>query len=67
MNIVNAPPINAPLCAVFGFLAANTLSIKSSAIISPNPSARIAPQLISAPFAISNNPERSINSGGALL
>ena len=67
VNRVSAPPINAPFRATLGFLAANILSIKSNATMSPNPNARIAPQLIKAPLAMSYRPERSINSGGALL
>ena len=63
---VSPAPMKAPLRAVFGSFAANTLSIKSNAIISPNPNARIPAQLIKAPFAVSNSPERSRNSGGAL-
>ena len=67
VNKVNAPPMNAPRCAVFGFLAANTLSIKSRATISPNPNANMPAQLIRAPLAISVSPVMSKNSGGALL
>ncbi len=67
VNIVNAPPINAPFRAVFGSLAANTLSIKSRATISPNPNANMPAQLIRAPFHISVSPVISKNSGGAKL
>ena len=67
VNKVRAPPMNAPRCAVLGSLAANTLSIKSRATISPSPNASIPAQLISAPLAISVSPVMSKNSGGALL
>jgi hypothetical protein len=56
---VNPPPIKAPFCAVLPSLAANILSIKSSATISPNANAIIPAQLIKAPFAMSVKPERS--------
>ena len=59
VNKVSPPPQNAPLDAVLGSLAANTLSIKSRATRSPSPSAKMAPQLTNAPLAISVRPERS--------
>ena len=66
VNNVNPPPMNAPLRAVLPSFAAKTLSIKSSATMSPNAKAKIPAQLMSAPFPISVSPERSIYSGGAL-
>ena len=65
VNRVRAPPMYAPRLAVFGFFEANTRSIKSRAMMSPRPSASMAPQFISAPFPMSNSPDRSRNSGGA--
>ena len=67
VKMVSAPPIRAPRFAVLPFLAANTRSIKSRAIMSPRANAKNPPQFISAPLATSKSPDRSMNSGGALL
>src|SRR5215212_7875366 len=56
---VSPAPHNAPLDAVLGSLAANTLSIKSSATMSQSPSARMLAQLTNAPLPMSVRPERS--------
>ena len=64
VNNVKPPPQSAPRRATFGFLAANTLSIKSRAITSPSPKANNAAQLSNAPFSIAYRADKSIVPSG---